>query len=1039
MSLARWSVNRPLTTWMLVIGICVLGAMSLIQLPLALVPDFQFPVAVVITEYPNVGPFEVEAQVSVPIEEALSTVSGVTRVSSQTQPGLSIVIAEFDWGTDMDFAALEMRERVDAIRGFLPDGAEAPLYLKFDISGGAMYEFSVSGPMDLATLRHQVDEVIRPRLERIEGVGSVDLIGGLERQIRIAVDQARLDAWGVNFQQLAQALVADNLNLPAGSMREGGRRLLLRTLGEYQTIEEIEETVVGATEAGVIRVRDVADVEDAFKEQRQITRLNGRESITVSIQKESAANTVSVSNAVNAELARLKEEFAGVFDFQTVWDEADFIRQSIRSVIENALVGALAAMIVLFLFLKRMRPTLVVGVSVPVAGVATFFSFYILDVSLNVLSMAGLALGLGMLVDNAIVCLENIVRHRALGKTSAEAAVDGAEEVGGALQASTFTTVAVFFPILFVGGLAAEIFTDLALAVSVSLGISLLVALTFVPMISAKSGLTVAERNGRVFELVQRGHRAAVRWLLDHRWAAVAGVALLAALAVIAAPRIGTEFFPEVDTGEFTVNVRLPRGSTRDATNEVVSRIEDFLAGIEDVESVAVSISAGSGAGIFFGGSGGNEEVGTLRAVMRPQSERSVHTETVVEQVRAFAAGIPGARVTAAMTDFFGVGGLGGDAPIVINLLGRDIDELNRSAEMVAEAIRRIDATRDVTAGTSEGRPELQIVVDRVRAGELGLTAGQIAQSVRNAVDGVTVTRFRSGGRGEEIDVVLQLEDRWRQDRFALEELKIQTPFGGSVPLREAARIVEGMSPAAIARLEQLNVVTVTSRFVGAPYNQVLAEIEEAIAGLDLPPGVIYQFGGDDEQMQEAFSDLFLAFILAVALTYMLLVAQFESLSQPFIIMASVPLGLVGVVLSLWATGQNLSVPGLVGLILMAGVVVNNGIVMVDYINRLRSEGHERRQAVLTGVDRRLRPILMTTATTVLGMFPLSLGIGEGAELQQPIAIVVMGGLTFSTALTLVFTPVLYTLVDDFSLWLRQVAGRLLPASARKAAMEEGA
>ncbi|HEX6971232.1 MAG TPA: efflux RND transporter permease subunit [Limnochordia bacterium] len=1027
MSIARWAVHRPVGTWMLIAAMIVLGGTAMRRLPLALFPDITFPAAVVITDYPNVGPWEVESQVTRPLEEVLATVSNATRVSSTSAPGQSTVVVEFNWGADMDFAALEMRERIDLVRDFLPDGVGSPRIFKFDPSLQPMFTFSVGGTSDLVTLRRRVDEEVKPRLERLEGVASVSVSGGLEREIRIEVDQAKLKAWGLTLNDIQQALAAGNLNLPGGTIVAGERELLLRTVGEFESLDQIRQTVIAAGPAGVVRVGDVAAVLDTFKPGASLSRLNGAPSVTVNVQKESEANTVEVSDAVLAELERLRRDYAGELEFVTVWDEARFIRSSISSVFENAYVGALCAMLVLFLFLRAIGPTVIVGVAIPVAAVATFFFLDLLGVSLNILSLGGLALGVGMLVDNAIVSLENIVRHRQLGKPPIEAAIRGADEIGGAIGSSTLTTIAVFLPIVFVGGLAAELFRDLSYAVTFSLVMSLVVALTFVPLLASRFTHHAGLRpEGPVFGAVRRVYERALDWTVHHRAATIAMVLVAFAAAAIMATRIETEFIPQSDTGEGTVSVRLPYGSTLEATDAVVQRLEEFIAGLPEVERISTAV----------GGSGGNERA-SLQIVLRPQEERSRSTQEVLEEIRAFGATLPGAEIRARTADLFGTGGTEGGAPIVVNLRGNDYEALQAAAREVARRIEAVPGTRDVVVGSDSGRPELQIHIDRDRAAQLGLTVGQIASAVRTAVDGTTVTRYRPGAGGTEIDVTVVLAEEDRRSPAALEQLMIATPLGGSVPLSAVARLTEAQSPITIARSDQSRVVTVVSQLSDRALGAVIADIRAALEDVPLPPGVTVDFGGQNEQMVEAFSDLSVAFILAIALTYMILAVQFESLVQPFIIMMSVPLGLIGVVLGLLVFGTNLSVPAFVGVIMLAGIVVNNGIVMVDYINQLRREGTPLDEAVVAGASTRLRPVLMTASTTVLGMFPLALGIGEGAELQAPIAVVVVGGLTVSTLLTLLVTPVLYLLAEAVRAWLRGLV-RLRPRSVgAEAAVEE--
>ncbi|MBO8140698.1 MAG: efflux RND transporter permease subunit [Firmicutes bacterium] len=1017
MSIARFAVQRPIATFMIILAALILGGVALGRLELALLPDFNFPAAVVITEYENVGPQEVESQITRPIEEAMATVRNVNQVSSTSSAGSSTVVVQFNWGTDMDFAALEMRERLDLIRGLLPDGAGEPQVFRFDPSLAPMYQLNVGGMDDLASLRQFVEDHIVDRLERLEGVAQVNVSGGLEREIRIEVDQAKLNAFGLTMDQVRQAVAAGNLNMPGGRLTEPTRELTLRTVGEFTDVGQIGRTVVHAGPAGVVRVEDVARVVDGYKEQRTLSRLNGQPSVAVTIQREAQANTVVVSDRIRAELARLQEEFGDQITIQEVWDEAEFIRLSIQSVTNNVLQGAIIAMVVLFVFLRTLGPTLIIGSAIPVAGLATFFFLYVLDVSLNILSLGGLALGVGMLVDNAIVSLENAVRHRQMGKAPKEAAIDGTGEVGMALTASTLTTVAVFLPIVFVGGLTAELFRDLSFAVVFSLAMSLVVALTFVPMLAARVNIPVSQYGGAegasrkdLFDRVRDRYRAFLGWILRRRYVAVLVVTAALVSAVLLVPRVGQEFLPVTDTGSIGVRVRLPYGSTLEETDAIVRELEEFVSGIPEVEVVYASA----------GGSDSSES-GVLAVNLVQQSERERSTEEVVEEIRQFASTIPGAEILVAMENPYTGGGGGGGAPIQLRLKGRDTEQLLELAEAVAARVAEVPGTREVETSTRRGRPELQVVIDRDRAARYGLTVAQIASAIRTAMDGAVATQYRPGGGGSEIEVRVQLAPEWRDNLAAVERLLISTPVGAHVPLSEVARIAEGVAPVTIEREDQSRVVFVYSHISGRDLSSVVADIAKVVSAMNLPDDVEWGFGGDTAEMEEAFRDLAFALLLAVVLVYMIMAAQFESLVHPLVIMATVPLGFTGVVWALVVSNRSLSVPGFVGVIVLAGIAVNNGIVMIDMVNQLRRQGKSRLEAMLEGCSNRLRPVLMTTLTTVLGMVPLALGIGEGSELGAPIATVIIGGLTVSTLLTLGFVPVAYTIVDDLGGWLARV------------------
>ena len=1021
MSIPALSVRRPVASLMIILAMLVLGGVAWMRMPLALLPDLNFPVAVVYTTYENVGPQEVETLVTRPIEEAMATVANVRRITSTSSPGSSQVVVQFNWGTDMDFAALEMRERLDLIRNFLPDGVGQPQVFRFDPSMQAMFQFNVGGMEDLASLRQFVEDNIKARLERIEGVAQVNIMGGMEREIRVEVDQARLDAWGLSIDTVRQALAAGNVTLPVGRVTAQGRELNVRTVGDFTDLDQIRNTVIHAGPAGVVRVGDVARVVDGYREQLMTSRLNGQPSVAVTIQREAEANTVIVSNRILQELERLRAEFADL-TFQVVWDEAQFIRLSIRSVFHSALQGAVIAMVVLWLFLRAWGPTLIIGSSIPVAAMAALFILYMMDVSLNMFSLGGLALGVGMLVDNAIVSLENIFRHRQMGKRPDEAAIIGANEVALALGASTLTTVAVFLPIVFVGGIAAELFRDLSYAVAFALLMSWVVSVTFVPMVAARvrmkspeaAGDDVRVDRGRtgsrsLMDRARDGYANFLRWILHRRWVAVVTVLVFLASAVALVPSLGQEFLPVTDTGEIAVRVRMPYGTLRDDTDAIVRRIEEFASSIPEVQTVFSSVGSRDGSG---------SETGVMHIGLVEKSARRRSTEEIVEQLRQFVANFPEAEVRVAMLNPYTGTGEAGGAPIVLRLIGDDPDELRDIAEAVAARVATVPGTRDIEVSTRQGRPELQVIVDRERAARYGLTVAQIASALRTAVDGAVATRYRPGGVGTEIDVRVQLAKEWREDLGSLERLLVPTPLGFNVPLHEVARLVEGTAPVAIDREDQSRVVYVYAHLSGRDLSSVTRDISAAVEAMNLPAHVAWDFGGDTAEMEEAFGSLGFALVLSVALIYMIMAAQFESFMHPLVIMFTVPLGFAGVVWGLFMSGRPLSVPALLGIIMLAGIAVNNGIVMIDYVNQLRRSGLDRLAALVAGCPIRLRPVLMTTLTTVLGMIPLALGRGEGAELQAPIAIVIISGLSVSILLTLGFVPVAYSLFDDLGQWL---------------------
>ena len=1036
MKIAQIAVSRPVTVWMMVFVAVFLGLISLSRLPVDLFPEMTFPIAAVATSYEGAGPQEVESLISRPIEEAMTSLANVTRVSSTSTRGQSVVLVEFDWGTDMDFAALEMRERVDQVREFLPDGAGTPRILRFDPSALPVIQMGMGGPRELSELKRIAEDVVKNRLERISGVASVSVAGAQDPQVHVHLDPTLMRSFGISFDTVIQALQAANLNLPAGQIDTQRSEVTIRTTGEFQSLEDIAQVRV-PTAGGTVLLREIATISMGESDVTQITRLNRQPSIFLQIVKESGANTVQVARAAKAELDRIAREL-GDIEFEIVYDESAFVEASIASVGSNAVAGGLLAALVLYAFLRSIRSTIVVALAIPISIVFTFVLIYFTGMTLNMLSLGGLALGVGMLVDNAIVVLENIFRHRHLGSDAVTAAVEGTGEVGAAVFASTLTTVAVFVPVIFIQGLAAQIFTDLSLTVSFSLFSSLAVAFTLVPLLASRLlGANVSPRivaaaaeeeiaserrsvgaegsYGRILGSLLALYERLIRFALRRRGLTLTTVfLLLVASLVVVGPRLGTEFLPEMDEGQLRISVKMPRGTRLQDTFALIAHLEELVLQIPEVKAILSQTGGGSTDG--FGGSASDE--GMILVQLAPFEQRHRTTQEVIEEVRRLVAGIGGATIEVQPMSVIGVGVAG--APIQVQLRGDDRDLLAREAMRLADAIRAIPGTREVKTSIDESRPELQVRVNRERAGRLGLSVYQVATAVRTAVGGQTATIYRSGG--EEIDVVVRLNEAYRKSLEDMRNIPIGTPFG-IVPLSEVAELAEGRAPLAIDRIDQTRVVAVNAQLAGRDLGSVMGDIRAAVDAMDLPPEIEVFYGGQDELMTDAFSDLGIALALSIVLVFAVLASQFESWSQPFVIIFSIPFALIGVVWGLFLTGHSFNVVAFIGVIMLVGIVVNNAILLVDFINQARRRGMARDEAVVQSGRIRMRPILMTTLTTVLGMLPLALGIGEGSELEAPLAVVVSAGLTTSTVLTLVVVPTIYVIVDDWSERLRRAFG----------------
>lgn len=1030
MNLTSISVKRPITILMVTLIIILLGFVSLTRLPIDLLPEFNVPVAIVQTTYSGVGPQEIENLITRPIEESISTVSNIKNVSSVSSEGSSIVIAEFNFGTDMDFASLEMREKVDMVKGFLPDGSNNPMVLKIDPNAMPIIEASLSGSSDLSKLQSFGEDVIKPRLERIEGVASVNINGGYEREVRVKVDQQKLQSYGISMDFLAQIIGAENLNLPGGSVEKGIQDLTIRTTGEFKDVDEIRNLPISLQTGGIILLSDIAEVDIVNKDVSSISKTNGENSLSISVQKQSGTNTVNVSNKINEEIEKIKEEYP-TRDFRVVIDQADFIKFSINTVVKSAALGAILAVIILFLFLRNIRTTFIVGAAIPVSVIATFSLIYFNDITLNLMTLGGLALGIGMLVDNSIVVLENIYRFRQEGYSKKEAAIKGAKEVAMAVTASTLTTVAVFLPIVFVQGITSTIFKELALTVTFSLLASLFVSLTLVPMLSSKI-LKVDDSQGKkhdqkfrivsfifdgfdkVFGRLENRYKKVLGWSLRHRKSTILIGILVFVLSIASLTQVGAEFIPATDEGQFTVSIELPTGSELDRTNDVVLEVEERLSEMELVDTLFTKV--GSGGQFSMGGN--TENIASVTGILKKEREKT--TFDVAEEIRNELDNIPGAEITVEVTSN-SLGGMSGGmagAPVSISIKGDDLDTLKTISDDIANIVESVEGTREVSHDIGEGIPEVQINVDRTTASQYGLSAAQIANTVKTVVSGRTATRYKM--EGDEIDVVIKGDDIYSESISNLNNLPISTPMGTVIPLDQVADVEIARGPVAINRDAQSRVVTVNSQISGRDLGSIVEDIEGKLDDYDMPAGYNYDIGGENEQLQESFSDLGLALILAIVLVYMILASQFESLLHPFTIMFTVPLSIAGGALGLFLTGRTINVTSLIGTIMLAGIVVNNAIVLIDYINTRRSNGEERNEAITNAGPIRLRPILMTTLTTVLGLLPIAIGLGEGSEIQSPMATVVIGGLLLSTLLTLIFIPVMYTIFDDITVKVKR-------------------
>jgi len=1021
LKLAEVSVKRPVTIIMTMLIIILLGGISLTRLPIDLMPNIEIPVSIVVTQYSGVGPQEIEKLITNPLEGAISTVGNIDTVTSTTSEGSSVVIAQFKTGTDMDFATLQMREKVDQIKSRLPSEAGAPMVMKLDLGAIPVVILTLSGhDADLAKLQSVAEDKLKPQLERVSGAASVSVIGGYEDQIEIKTHLEKMNGYGLTINSLAQLIRAENLNAPGGQVQKGTHELTIRTTGEFESVDEIKDLMISLPGGGQIRLKDIAEVGLGHKDVNAITKANGEKSVSIAIQKQSGTNTVKVADGVKAAVDEFTKEYPDL-QIKTVMDQSNDIKQSIETVKNEAIMGGILAVFVVFLFFHNIRTTFITATAIPIAMMATFAVLYFAGITINMMTLGGLTLAMGRLVDDNIVALENIHRHRKEGYSKIDAAIKGVSEVGMAVFASTLTTVAVFLPIVFVQGIVATIFRELAMTFAISLLASLLVSLTLVPTLSAKLMKTEVIPEGRtgvkglvdrfsrgfdrIFGRVEATYKRFLHYALHHRKTVMAIATAVFILSSASAFSLGAEFMPASDVGQLTINTTLPDGAKLQDTEATVNQIEKKLETIPEIETVFTQI--GTNGGFSLGGDTANTSSISVQLVALAARQRGV--EQVGDEIRSLTKDIPGAEIKVTITDNMQMGG--STTPIDIALKGEELDELKTIGMEIQKIVASVEGTREVKSSMTEGVPEVVVKVNRQTAAQYGLSAAQISQAVKGTISGTTATTYRY--EGSEIDVVLSGDETFKTSLENLGQTPVPTLSGITVPLSQVAEIEMGRGPVKIERTGQTRVVHVTSQIINRDLRSITMDIETKIKEYQIPDGYTYEVLGENKELMESFADLGLALILAILLVYMILAAQFESLLHPFTIILSLPMGFSGGMLGLFITRTTLSVPSFIGLILLVGIAVSNAIVLVDYIIKRRERGEEREEAIENAGPIRLRPILMTTLSTALALMPMALGIGEGSESMAPMAVVVIFGLALSTMSTLLLVPVIYTIFED--------------------------
>jgi hydrophobic/amphiphilic exporter-1 (mainly G- bacteria), HAE1 family len=1098
MKLARIAVDRPVTMYMFYIAIILLGAVSLRELSVDLLPDISYPRLSVITNYAGVAPEEVESLITAPLESAVSRIPGLRRVESVSKEGVSLLTLEFDWGTDMDFTMLHTREQLDNAKDRFPEDAESPTIIPLDPQSRPIMTLALTGDRTLLELKELAEELIKPRLEQIEGVGSAEITGGVEREIQVEADPRKLALYGLKVEDIARRVDAFNRNLQGGTIRKGTFKYALRVVGEFESLDEIGEIGLMVTkEGGVVRLRDVATVTDSIEERQGTTRLDGAESIGLLVRKESGANTVKVTKLAREVIEQIREENPGI-TLSVVNEQSKTIEDAIGAVKDELIQGAVLAFLTLLIFLQEWKTPLIIGTVIPISIIGTFSLLFFGDITLNIMSLGGLALGVGMLDDCAVVVSENIFRHRSLGKGLKEAAYIGTKEVGPAVISTALTTIVVFLPVIYVHGVAGQLFKDTALTVTFALLASLLVSLTLIGTLQSRSfdfglgaegrwrwrwglgkvwaprrtGGPVADPAGApgsggpkkrlpgflavpiravrwllyalfkgvgfilnflasffvqlfafVFHYLALPFRPllkavfagfnqvygrfvawyvrALRWSLDHKGRVMTGTLLFFAVTFALGGLIRRELMPRMETTTFELDLKMPVDFSFEQTTEMAVMLEGRLRGLAPVKTVLSQV------GIVSGMESADPNISVNSARIFIEVARPKQLEGVLDVMRARLAQFPDVTYTvvreqSTISQFLALS----TAEVGLKVKGKDLDRLKEIASELVGRLAAIPGVADIATNIGEGKPEFLVTIDKDALKRYpGLSPSTIGDFLVSAVRGRVATQFRE--LEKKYNILVRLEEASRQNIEAL--LGETLPFEGKlVALRDLVSYDVVRGPREIRRENQQREVLVTANLRGRKISQVTPAIDRAIAALRLPTDYRVVWSGEREEMARSFQSLVLALLLATLLTYMIMAAQFESLLHPFIVMFTLPMGAAGAIVALLLTGQTLNVISIIGMVVLIGIVVDNATVKIDYTNQLRRGGMPLRQAVEEGSHVRLRPILMSTGSTLVGLVPMAMALERGAELMQPLAIVVIGGLFFSTFLTLILIPVIY-------------------------------
>lgn len=1047
MGLPDFSVRKPVTVTMIFLGVILLGYISWTRLPQALFPAITYPQITVVTVYENAAPEEVEILITKVIEEVVGTVPNLKRVSSISKEGLSTIILEFNWGTNMDLASLAVREKIDLIKERLPLGAQDPIVMKYNPFELPVIILSVTGPISPLELREVCRRVIKDEIEKVEGVASANITGGWEREIIVEVDQGRLSANGIPILRVVNALKETNFSFPAGTIKETFFEYLIRTMGEFERVDEVKKVVIETMEPNppktryeaflqerekkekdkrLILLSNLAMVKDAWKEQTSISRYNGKDNVTIQVMKQADANVVLTARKVREVLEKIKDRLPKQLKLEIIYDQSEFIQASIRDLRSNAWQGGILAFLVLLLFLREFRSSIIISFSIPISIMAALCMMYFQGISINMMSLGGLALGVGMIVDNSIVVLENIYRYRKqLGKGLREAVVLGATEMASAITGSTLTTVVVFVPLIYVVGIAGQLFREMALTITYSLLISLVVALTLVPRMAVVGGeekkkisFKEEKKESKLFLRLWDVYARFIGMFLKFRFLGLILIGIFFILGVGVLLKLDRELLPKIDERQFVIKLEMQTGTKLEITDRVCRKIEKALLSIPDIEGVSLMIGSSreerTGEVVETMGVHQARFVVNLKKITRRDPKyRSTQEVIQILQEELAHEDLEGARLEYILQESVFKMAFQAGKPITLEIKGHDLRNLERIAKDMEKMLKEIPGIYGVASSLSPPHPEIKVNVLKDKAAYYNLSVNDIALAAQVAIKGHVATKFKE--MGQEYDIRVRLREEDRNDLNKIRQILIYSQaLDVNVPLSDVAYIVAGTGPSQIERLNQQRVILITANIYKRGFDKVAQDIESKLANYKIPEGFTIKLGGERRDMEESFKSLRFALILSLVLNYMVMASEFESLWQPFIIMFTLPLSVIGVTLALFFTHTTLNAVVILGMIMLGGIVVNNGIVLIETINNFRKEGLEITKALVQAGVQRLRPIMMTSLTTILGLLPLALGLGEGAELRAPMAITVIGGLISATFLTLVVIPALYLTAFKF-------------------------